>query len=144
MEEWRDVKGFEGLYQVSNAGDIRSVPRILTLKCGRKRRYKGVTLAKARDSKGYLTAHLTDGKSNKSVRFHRVVAETFIPNPEGLPQVNHIDGDKENNAVSNLEWCSDEYNKAHAEKHGLAPLRDSKTGRLVKRSVKNGNSSRFR
>lgn len=102
MEVWEDIKGFRDLYQVSNLGrirrrDTRKVLRPLTLSRG----YKGVRL--------YYTA-------DKAVtrKIHRIVAEHFIPNPLALPQVNHKDGNKSNNRVENLEWCTNDYNMNHA------------------------------
>lgn len=133
--EWRPVHGFEGLYEVSNRGEIRSLERDLTLKCGKVRHYKSVNLSGGVDGKGYLTVNLTNGKTKKTFRFHRIVAEAFIPNPNGLPQVNHKDGNKLNNNVSNLEWCTDFENKQHARVHGLSARRDKRTGRWQKRSA---------
>lgn len=132
-ENWVPVQGFEGSYEVSNLGHIRSLDRTLSLPCGQKRRYRGKVLAESRDSKGYVTAHLTDGRTKAPVRLHRLVAQAFVPNPDNLPQVNHIDGNKRNNAAANLEWVTDAQNKQHALEHGLAPLFDRATGRWKKR-----------
>lgn len=102
MEYWKDIKGFRELYQVSNLGRVRrkdthKILRLLTVTKG----YKSVRL--------YYTKH--DATTKK---VHRLVAEYFIQNPLNLPQVNHIDGNKSNNKVSNLEWCTNEYNMNHA------------------------------
>lgn len=132
-ETWVPVVGFEELYEVSDLGRVRSVERDLLLPCGETRHYKSKVLRGGKDSKGYLTGHLTDGKKKRAFRFHRVAAEAFIPNPLGLPQVNHIDGNKENNAISNLEWVTDAQNKAHAVANGLTPLFDKDTGRWKRR-----------
>ena len=114
MEEiWKDIPNYEGLYQASNLGRIKSFPR-------RYSRNKTEIIMKQRfNHKGYLQLSLCkNGKlSNKMV--HRLVAETFIPNPNSLPQVNHIDGVKKNNNVDNLEWCDNSYNQIHANKMGL-------------------------
>lgn len=108
-EEFRDIKGYEGLYQVSNYGRYKSfikcnghpiVPRIMKVS------YK---------SNGYLTVYLYDRHST----CHRTVAEAFIPNPENKPQVNHINGDKTDNRVENLEWCTNGENQIHAYKIGI-------------------------
>lgn len=107
MEEWRDIKGYEGKYQVSNLGNVRSLDRVQVYSNGRVHTYKGQQLKLISDGKGYLYVSL--GKhNNKSV--HRLVAETFLPNPDNLPEVNHKDENGENNCVDNLEWCSKSYN----------------------------------
>ena len=110
MEEWRDVKGYEGLYMVSSTGIIKSVERTVWNSRGF---YKTVSerILKARKNKyGYL--HVVLHKDNKAKEYyiHRLVAEAFLPNPDGLSEVNHKDEDKINNCVSNLEWCSHKQN----------------------------------
>lgn len=107
-EEWRPVKGYEGLYEVSNTGKVRSL-------------YFGKTriLSPCKNSQGYLQAVLCKDKVPKGLRVHRLVASAFIPNPNNKPEVNHIDGNKANNNVDNLEWCTREYNMRHACHNGL-------------------------
>lgn len=108
-KEWRFViyKGKEYRnYEVSNEGEIYSLKHKKILKPGK-------------NTKGYLTIGLFYEKKHISARVHRVVAETFIPNPDNKPQINHIDGDKTNNRVSNLEWVTDSENKRHAFSTGL-------------------------
>lgn len=102
-EIWKDVKDYEGLYQVSNLG------RVYTFK-----RNKLMTPVKCR--KGYLRIKLRVNNCAKSVAVHRLVAQAFIPNPENKPQVNHIDEDKTNNVVSNLEWVTNKENCNHGTK----------------------------
>ena len=102
-EEWRDIKGYEGLYQVSNLGRVRS------LNC---RGHKGCIgiLTPRLDGKGYeMVALYKEGKA-RNTKVHRLVAQAFIPNPNNYPQVNHKDENKTNNDVKNLEWCTNEYN----------------------------------
>lgn len=97
-EIWKDIEGWEGKYQVSTWGRIRSVNGIM-------KTYE--------NKKGYLKIGLSrDGKCHKK-RVSRLVAQAFIQNPYGLPQVNHIDGNKKNNSVTNLEWVTDSDNKKH-------------------------------
>ena len=74
------------------------------------------------DNKGYYRCCLSKNGNNKTVKVHRIVAETFIPNPNNLAQVNHIDGNKQNNNVDNLEWCSQSENMKHAYKNGLKKI----------------------
>ena len=103
MEElWRDVKDYEGLYMVSNTGRIKSLNYRKTEKSG--------ILKPRKDEAGYLTISLYKDGEQKTYRIHRLVAQAFIPNPEGLPEINHIDEIKANNCVTNLEWCSHQYN----------------------------------
>ena len=119
MEEWRDVAGYNGKYQVSNLGNVRSIDRTFVNACGVRVTRKGFPLKPMLNQGGYLkvTMHKR-GKVNTEV-VHRLVAEAFIPNNKHLPQVNHKDGDKSNNAVSNLEWCTSLENMHHAAQKGL-------------------------
>lgn len=106
MEEiWKDIEGYEGLYQVSNLGRVKSF--MAAPKTGNKSEYiMGQTLITG----GYLTVYFcVNGKRSKR-QVHRLVAQAFIPNPSGLPFVNHKDENKTNNVVDNLEWCTSEYN----------------------------------
>ena len=123
MEIWKDVVGYEGYYQVSNFGNIRSVDRVIysdKLHIGTKRELKGKMLKPYVNSHGYLALTLTKNGNEKLLRVHRIVAEAFIKNPNNYDQVNHIDGDKTNNKIENLEWCNNQYNVNHAYKNGLA------------------------
>ena len=98
QEIWKDIEGFEG-YQVSTWGNVRGKRGIL-------KPYE--------NDKGYLKVGLTvDGKSHKK-RINRLVAQAFIPTPYNLPQVNHKDGNKKNNSITNLEWTTNEINHKHA------------------------------
>lgn len=114
MEIWKDIIGFEDLYQVSNLGRIRSKNRIVN--CSDKFGNTNTRIVKGRILKpGYIgkTGHQTITLSNvRAFTFplHRLVAQAFIPNPNNLPCVNHIDEDPTNNNVENLEWCSYQYN----------------------------------
>lgn len=101
-EIWKDVAGYEGLYQVSNLGRVKSV--------------KGVSeriLKGGNDCHGYLCLNLWKNNQRIMFKIHRLVAQAFIPNPENKPQVNHIDEDKTNNVDSNLEWCTAKENNNH-------------------------------
>lgn len=117
--EWVDLIGFEGFYQITINGDIRSVDRYVNHWRGGKCFKKGTILKQTINYKGYTMVRLViNGKGGlKSV--HRLVAKNFIPNPENKEQVNHIDGNKQNNHVDNLEWNTQYENMAHAFKTGL-------------------------
>ena len=105
-EIWKDIEGYEGLYQVSNLGRVKSLERIDRL--GRLK--PGVILRPKVERGGYLLVGLHKEGKQKMFLVHRLVAHAFIPNPEGLPEINHRDEDKTNNLVDNLEYCDRKYN----------------------------------
>lgn len=109
MEEWRDVVGFEGIYQVSNQGRVRSVDRIDSA----GKRQRGKLKRTKTNNRGYHQVHLYKNNIVNYLLLHRLVAAAFIENPSELPQVNHIDEDKDNNRADNLEWCDNMYNRHH-------------------------------
>jgi hypothetical protein len=113
QEEWRDIKGYEGLYQVSSLGRVRSVDRTIQQKrknTTNKRNIKGkiLKLWKAVD---YLHVTLSNEGKIKAPFVHKLVADAFVDNPLNLPHVNHKDENKINNNCSNLEWCTQKYNR---------------------------------
>ena len=108
-EEWRDIQGYEGMYQVSNLGRVRSLDRQVECK-NSIRFYKGKILSHCEDDKGYIRVLLSVAGKHKSCQIHRLVAQAFIPNPSNLPEVNHKDEKTSNNCVDNLEWCTKIYN----------------------------------
>lgn len=110
-EIWKPVveEGFEDSYEVSNFGRIRSVDRIVESKRG-PLRYKGKLIATPLNDDGYQIFNFCKARKKKHAKVHQVVARAFIPNPNNLPEVNHKDENKANNHVSNLEWCTREYN----------------------------------
>lgn len=112
MEEvWKDVVGFEGLYKISNNGKIISL---------RYHNRFGINFELTQfNNKGYYRVVLTKNKKSHTYKVHRLVAQAFIPNPNKLPEVNHINGIKNDNRVNNLEWCSHQNNIKHAIKTGL-------------------------
>lgn len=124
MEElWKPVANYEGLYEVSNLGRIRSVDHfeLINSKGGHvhKRFRKGQVLVQSFDGSGhYLHVRLQKNGLGKSRNVHRIVAETWIPNPNMFPEVNHIDENKCNNSVENLEWCDRKYNNNYGSKLG--------------------------
>lgn len=119
METWKDIEGYEGLYQVSDYGNVRSLDHTAKTKTGKDVLVTGTVKKLSRTKDGYLQVCLIHGKKQKMCRVHRLVALAFIQNPDSKPEVNHIDGCKTNNNVENLEWCTGEENREHAIKTGL-------------------------
>lgn len=109
-EEWRPVCGYEGLYEVSSLGRVRSVDRHIISADGREYDRKGVLMKLRIDKGGYVKVGLRHTTQQKQYSVHRLVAQAFIPNPGNLPQINHKDENPTNNRVDNLEWCTAEYN----------------------------------
>lgn len=135
-EIWRDIPGYEGLYQVSNLGLVKRS------QCTKPHMRKGVTIFRTYPERykspstqddGYLFVGLADTSGKlKTHLVHRLVAEAFIPNPENKLRVNHIDGNKLNNSVQNLEWATQLENVRHAHRLGLAHSDPSKAHEAAK------------
>ena len=128
MEEWKNIIGYEGLYEVSNTGQVRSLDRYVKYSNGRIHLHKGKVLSPVKDKYGYLVVCLYCNEKQKIIKIHRLVAQAFIPNPNNLPEVNHKDEDKTNNSVDNLEWCTAKYNSNYG----------NRTKNIVNTRVKNG------
>lgn len=111
-EIWKDIPGYEGLYQASNIGNVRS------LKWNRSNKIKNL---KPYEEGGYMHVGIRHNGIHHNYLIHRLVAMAFIPNPSGYKEVNHIDGNKLNNTVVNLEWISRKNNVLHAINTGLRP-----------------------
>lgn len=149
MEEiWKDIKGYEGLYQVSNLGRVRSLDReVYHMNMGvvRKHIYKGKELRTFLEKDGYVYLFLYKDKRSKKYSIHRLVAENFILNSNNLPIINHKDEDKTNNIASNLEWCDYSYNNTYNSKHIKIGLKHrgwkptSETRLKMSQSAKNRN-----
>lgn len=117
-EVWKDIRNYEGLYQVSNLGRIKSFRK------STKHRWEDEYILKpSLANNGYCQVTLYDNTVRHKFLVHRLVAEAFLPNPNGYPQVNHKDENPLNNAASNLEWCTAEYNNAY----GTARIRKIET-----------------
>lgn len=126
MEEiWKDIEGYEGCYQVSNLGRVKSLGNGKTHNSSER-------ILKGNNIKGYLVVKLSKEGKQKQYLIHRLVAQVFIPNPNNLLQVNHIDEDKTNNTVSNLEWCSAKYNMNYG----------TRTQRVVEKNTNHQNKSK--
>jgi hypothetical protein len=107
IEKWKDVEGWDGIYSVSDTGKIRNN------KTGKLRKFR-------KEKLGYLSVDLWNNMYMKRLKIHRLVALAFIPNTDSKPQVNHKDGNKENNSVGNLEWNTAQENSQHAYRTGLS------------------------
>lgn len=153
MEKWARVVGYVGYYEVSTAGRVRSVARVVT-RGTVKQPLRGKLLSPGRNPKtGHLTVGLNRAGKVRYFYVHRLVAVAFIPNPSGLPEVNHKDLDKGNNAKSNLEWMTHSGNKRHASENGVVfgrPLCGEEAGnskltwrqvRAIRRSYATGRYS---
>lgn len=123
MEIWKDIPGYEGRYQVSTSGGVKSLPfkQRYLLRTGVEawRITKEQLLARQVTNSGYSIVHLHLDNKRKAHTIHTLVARVFIPNPKGLPEVNHCDGHKSNCRIGNLEWSSSSANKLHAVDTGL-------------------------
>lgn len=121
MEEiYRDIRGYEGMYQCSNLGNIKALRREYIAGNGSHRWTEEKILKQCVNRGGYLQVQLHNNGKLTTHRVHRIIAETFIPNPDNLPQVNHKDENRQNNAIDNLEWCDNKYNcnyGSYKEKH---------------------------
>lgn len=112
IEEWKDIKWYEGLYQVSNLGRVKRL-KGRYMKCDK-------ILKGYEDEFGYIRLNLSKNSKTKNITLHRLVAQAFIPNAENKPQVNHMDEDKTNNVVSNLEWVTAKENVNHGTRTNRA------------------------
>ena len=115
MEEWKEIPGYEGLYEVSNMGNVRNVRRNTLLRL-------------TKTNNGYIRVGLSKNGIQTGFKVHRLVAQACLPNPDNLPQVNHKDEDKTNNNVDNLEWCDQAYNNLYG----------TRLERLINTKIKNG------
>ena len=123
-EEWRDIEGYEGYYQVSSLGRVRSLDRTIISSTGKLCHLKGKLLKSSFDGqRNYLFVGLNKEGICRQRNVHRLVAETFIPNTSNLPMINHKDEIKTNNRVENLEWCTAKYNS----NYGTLPERMAHT-----------------
>lgn len=140
IELWKWIPGWEGYYMASTHGRIKSVDRYVNGNGSSKFLIKGRILKGTPDKDGYILVILSKHNKKKGFHIHRLVALTFIPNPNNWPQVNHIDENKTNNTVENLEWCTAKYNSnygTHIERYSQANrkpiLMFTKDGQFIQR-----------
>lgn len=119
MEKWKPVQGYEGFYEVSNEGRVRSVDRYVKQRDKFMQLKKGKVLSPAKNRLGYMCVALSRENKLSARTIHRLVAIAFIKNPNGYKEINHIDGNKQNNNVENIEWSTRSKNINHAIKMGL-------------------------
>lgn len=132
MEIWKDIKNYEGIYQISNLNKVKSLSRILLDITGRKQAIKERIMVQSINNSGYKYVPLSKNNSVINHHIHRLMAETFIANTENKPQINHIDSNKLNNNLTNLEWCTQSENIIHAFNNGkIIPWLKGKKGKEV-------------
>jgi len=151
MEKWKDITGFEELYEVSNYGKIRSLDKYVStgIKHQQKILRKGKVLSLATDRYGYKVVSLTKNHKKHSVTVHRIVAKQYVDNPNNYPVINHKNTIKNDNHYKNLEWCTVKHNNTHAAQNNLFPFGEkhhktkltTKEVRLIRVEYKNGISS---
>lgn len=125
-EVWRTCPEFPFI-QASNLGRVRTVDRyVINGRNGSKRLVKGHILKQYLNPNGYMYVHLTVKGKQVNLYVHRVIASTFIPNPDNLPEVNHKDNDRTNNSVNNLEWCTRQYNQDYKKEIWNVVYRNSR------------------
>lgn len=140
MEEiWKDIEGYEGLYQVSNQGRVRSLGRTV-INNGSIQLIKGKILKSMNNGFGYLYINLCKNSKIKRTAIHRLVAKAFISNPNNLPQVNHKNEIKSDNRAENLEWCDSKYNANYGNRNvKCTETKRNKYGKKVKQYDINGD-----
>lgn len=119
MSNWKDIPGYEGHYQASHDGFIRSVTKRVKQHSGSTQLKTGKILSPAIDRLGYVKVALSRENKLRAFTVHRLVALTHLPNPNGYKELNHKDGNKRNNHIDNLEWCNRTHNITHAVRTGL-------------------------
>lgn len=123
QEKWKNITGYNGKYQISNFGNVRSTDRYYKQNNGKgfesEHIYKGKILKQMITKFGYRRIGLSQNGELKYHTIHKLVATEFLPNPNNFPCINHIDGNKANNNINNLEWCTYSHNNKHAREMGL-------------------------
>lgn len=137
FEIWKDINGFEGIYQISDKGNIRSLDRKIICSNGSVRFQRGSEIKPYINKQGYRTVVLHNNGKHKMCRMCRLVAEAFIQNPQNLPQVNHKDENKGNDEKGNLEWCTCLYNLTYNNLHHRRNNKNNKKSKPVAQ-IKNG------
>lgn len=149
QEIFNPIKGFDGFYEVSQIGRVKSIARTTPHPTSKQLTIKERILKQGIGTNGYNYVVLRKGSESHTVYIHRIVAIHFVDNPEKLPQVNHIDGNKQNNTAMNLEWCDASGNLIHAYKTGLQKERSGsnnpnyKHGRFTLKKQPNSDTAKL-
>ena len=141
-EEWRDIKGYEGLYQVSNFGRVKSLERVTHFRG--KSRVEPERIMKVTHRSGYEVLILRKCNARVSKQVHRLVAEAFIPNPHNYPIVNHKDFIRTNNRVDNLEWCTQKHNVQWSSDRMCHPFNTSKKSNTGEKYISIEKNGRYK
>lgn len=136
-EIWKEIPGYKGLYEVSNYGQIKSIERLE--KCGNKTRIRKARILKQSLRRGYLFVSLCKNGRKENVVIHRIVSLLFIPNPNNMSEVDHIDGNKINNKVSNLRWVTAKQNSNNLKAPNTIGKKLNKGGKAVLQFDLSGN-----
>ena len=140
-EVWKDIPGYEGYYQVSNLGRVKSIPRKVYCNGGFHISKERI-LKQDKNKSGYWRTHLLKDGIAKTPLVHRLVALAFIPNPNNYPDINHKDENPANNCVNNLEWCTEKYNMNYGtaiERRKASFVRNNSFKKANATKVKNGS-----
>lgn len=131
-EIWKDIAGYEGYYQVSSTGIVRSLDRHDCI----KRFRPAQIMTQSNDSDGYKVVTLSKGGKQRTAKVHQLVARAFIPNVNNFPEINHKDENKTNNSVSNLEWCTTRYNLTYGHRLDCVKGENAPKHKLTEEQVK--------
>lgn len=143
VEEWRDIEGYEGIYQVSSQGNVKSLDRYVECSNGQVRHLKGHNVSKDIIRNGYAMANLYKNNEGKRELVHRLVAKAFLPNNLNLEQVNHINHNRSDNRVENLEWCTRDYNMYDMSVHKYGEYKDSRNKLGANKCIDCGKSVKY-
>ena len=139
VEVWKPIMGYEGLYEVSNLGNVRSLDRMGKGRGNSMKLHKGKLLNPCYDNNGYLCVVLSKNGKAKKVRLHQLIAQAFIPNPENKPCIDHINTIRDDNRIENLRWCTQKENlnnpisiEKQKEVQGVSVLQIGTDGELIK------------
>lgn len=130
-EEFKDIPGWEGMYQAGNHGTVRSLDRIVVSCTGKAYHRKGKIMPQHYNEDGYRVVYLTRNGRDRTLGVHRAMALAFIPNPDNKPMVNHLNAKRDDNRLDNLEWCTNAENIKHSFNLGISDNRGDKHPRRV-------------
>lgn len=149
MEIWKDIKGYEGLYQISDLGNVKVISRrVINHRSGSTRLMREKLMNPFDNGHGYLVVSLRNGEKRKNHYVHRIVAEAFLVNQDNKPNINHKDYNTKNNVATNLEWCTQKENISHSVSHMRKPraiCKTSNTGeKYISKRLERGKHTVYR